>query len=60
MILMAGARSENEKLFYPLSELAGATARARKKDTPDPRQAYAPFGSRRKEKPPYWEELPWA
>ena len=59
-ILMAGARSENEQLFYPASELAARYGGASENDTPDPRQAYAPFKRPEAARPPYWQELPWA
>jgi uncharacterized cupin superfamily protein len=59
-ILMAGARSENEQLFYPASELAARYGAASATDTHDPRQAYAPFQRPNAARPPYWQELPWA
>ena len=59
-ILMAGARSENEQLFYPASELAAKYGAASKNDTPDARQAYAPFKRPESTRPPYFQELPWA
>ena len=60
MILMTGARSEEEKLFYPLSELAARYGASAAKDTANPKEAYAGTGPTRKERPPYWAELPWA
>ena len=60
VILMTGARSEDEKLFYPLSELAGRYGASAAKDTADPKEAYAATEKPRKEKPPYWDQLPWA
>ena len=59
-ILMAGARSENEQLFYPAAELAAQYGGASENDTNDPRQAYAPFERPKAIRPPYWQELPWA
>jgi uncharacterized cupin superfamily protein len=59
-ILMAGARSENEQLFYPASELAARYGASSEKDTNDPRQAYAPFQRPETTRPAYWQELPWA
>ena len=59
-ILMAGARSENEQLFYPASELAARYGAASETDTSDARQAYAPFQRPEAGRPPYWQELPWA
>ena len=60
VILMTGARSEDEKLFYPLSELAARYGASAAKDTADPKEAYAATEKPRKEKPPYWDQLPWA
>ena len=60
VILMTGARSEDEKLFYPLSELAGRYGASAAKDTADPKVAYAATEKPRKGKPPYWDQLPWA
>jgi uncharacterized cupin superfamily protein len=59
-ILMAGARSENEQLFYPASDLAARYGASSQTDTHDPRQAYAPFQRPEAARPPYWQELPWA
>jgi uncharacterized cupin superfamily protein len=59
-ILMAGARSENEQLRYPVSALAGRYGASSQTDTPDPRQAYAPFERPEATRPPYWQELAWA
>ena len=59
---MAGARSEDEQLLYPLSELAaryGGSAEAQE-GTPDPSQAYATFERPQPEQPSYWGRLPWA
>jgi uncharacterized cupin superfamily protein len=60
VILMAGARQPDEKLFYPASELAqryGASAEA---DTASPEEAYARFPRRQEGRPEGWEQLPWA
>jgi uncharacterized cupin superfamily protein len=42
-ILAVGRRPDKE-LFYPTSELAGRYGASAEQDTPDPKQAYAPFG----------------
>ena len=42
-ILAVGRRPDKE-LFYPVSELAGRYGASAEQDTPDPKQAYAPFG----------------
>ncbi len=59
-ILMAGARSPKEQLFSRALELAALYGGASENDTPDPRQAYAPFERPEATRPPYWQELPWA
>ena len=58
-ILMVGARSADEQILYPVSELAGRYGASAEEETPDPRQAYAPFERPRPERPSYWSRLPW-
>ena len=60
VVLMVGARSKDEKLFYPVSELAQRYDASAEADTPDPGVAYARFERPAKARPPYWAELPWA
>ncbi len=60
VILMAGARSENEQILYPVSELAGRYGASAASETPDPKEAYAPFERPQPGKPSYWARLPWA
>ncbi len=60
VILMAGARSEDEQLHYPASELATAHGAGASEDTRDPKQAYAPFERPERRRPAYWDRLPWA
>lgn len=61
VILMVGARSPDEALFYPRADVAVKHGAAAEEDTPDPREAYAPFGDRRVgERPASWDSLPWA
>jgi uncharacterized cupin superfamily protein len=59
-ILMVGARSDDEQLLYPVSELAARYGASAEKETPDPRQAYAAFERPKPGKPSYWDRLPWA
>ena len=60
VILMAGARTEDEQLLYPVSELAARYGASAAEETPDPKQAYARFERPRPGRPPYWGRLPWA
>jgi len=60
VILMAGARSEDEQLLYPASELAARYGASAEEETPDPKQAYAPFERAQRGRPSYWDRLPWA
>jgi uncharacterized cupin superfamily protein len=60
VIVMVGARSEDERLFYPESELAARYGSSAEEETSDPRQAYAPFERSERARPPYWDRLPWA
>jgi quercetin dioxygenase-like cupin family protein len=59
VILMAGARSGAE-VRYPVSELAGRYAACVAEETSDPEQAYANVEWFRRERPSYWNRLPWA
>src|SRR6266849_5800134 len=43
VILMAGARAEDEQLLYPVSELAARHGASAEAETPDPAVAYARF-----------------
>jgi uncharacterized cupin superfamily protein len=60
-ILMAGARREDEKILYPVSELAARYDASADEETSDPREAYVgKFEPSRRERPSYWDRLPWA
>jgi uncharacterized cupin superfamily protein len=60
VILMVGARTEDEQLLYPVSELAGRYGASAEQETSDPKQAYAKFERARPGRPSYWDRLPWA
>jgi len=60
VILMAGARTPDEQLLYPVSELAAEYGASAEQETPDPRQAYAKFERPERKRPEYWDRLPWA
>jgi uncharacterized cupin superfamily protein len=60
VILMAGARSGNWQVLYPVSELAARYGASAEKETPNPDEAYVGFEPSRRERPSYWDTLPWA
>jgi uncharacterized cupin superfamily protein len=61
VILMAGGRSEPWQVVYPVSELAARYGASAEKETNDPREAYVgAFEPSRRERPSYWDRLPWA
>jgi uncharacterized cupin superfamily protein len=60
VILMAGTRSEGWQVRYPVSELAARYGASAEEETSDPRQAYVGFEPSRRERPSYWNLLPWA
>jgi uncharacterized cupin superfamily protein len=59
-ILMAGARLESEELHYPVSELAARYGASVEEETSDFEQVYNRFEPSRRERPSYWDRLPWA
>ena len=59
VILMAGARAEPWQVRYPVSELAARYGASAEEETSDPRQAYVGFEPSRRERPSYWNRLPW-
>ena len=60
VILIAGALSKDGQLLYPVSELAARYGASVKEETSDPTQAKAGFARLRRERPSYWDRLPWA
>lgn len=59
VILMTGTRSGPE-VRYPVSELAARYGACVDEETSDVEQAYANIEWFRRERPPYWDRLPWA
>ena len=59
-ILMAGSRSGDWRVLYPVSELAARYGASAEQETSDPGQAYVGFEPSRRERPSYWDRLPWA
>jgi uncharacterized cupin superfamily protein len=60
VILMVGARREDGRILYPVSELAARYGAGVETETANPEEAYARFEPPRPAKPPSWEQLPWA
>jgi len=65
MILMAGARgpatrSEDGQVRYAVSELAARFGASVEEETSDPARAYAKAEWFRRERPSYWDRLPWS
>ena len=60
VILMAGGRSEPWEVLYPVSELAAPYGASATEETPDPDKAYVGFEPSRRERPSYWDRLPWS
>ena len=60
VVLMAGARTEDERFVYPVSELAGRYGASAEAETSEPREAYAGFERHVPGRPPSWDRLPWA
>jgi uncharacterized cupin superfamily protein len=59
VILMAGARQPDEKLLYPVSELAQRYGASAEVDTASPEEAYERFPPPKDGRPEGWEQLPW-
>jgi uncharacterized cupin superfamily protein len=60
VILMAGGRSEDWQVLYPVSELAARYGASAEQEATDPRQAYVGFEPSQRRRPSYWDRLPWA
>ena len=61
VILMTGARAEPWSVRYVVSELAARYGASVEEETTSPREAYTGrFEPSRRERPSYWERLPWA
>jgi uncharacterized cupin superfamily protein len=60
VFVATGFRSGNEELLYPASEVAIRHNAGAENETSNPREAYAPFARPRRERPAYWDALPWA
>jgi uncharacterized cupin superfamily protein len=58
-IFMVGVRSGEWRVTYPRSELAARFGASAAADTSDPDEAYVGFEPSRRERPSYWDRLPW-
>ena len=59
VVLMVGAHVSPE-VRYPVSDLAARYGACVEEETSDPAQAYATAEWFRRERPSYWDRLPWA
>jgi uncharacterized cupin superfamily protein len=59
VILMVGARSTEERLLYPVSDLAAGYGASVLAETPSPEEAYAPYPEGDAGRPASWSQLPW-
>ncbi len=58
-ILMAGSRSGDWHVRYPVSELAARYGASAEQETSAPDEAYAGWEPSRRARPSYWAPLPW-
>lgn len=58
-ILMVGAHSSPD-VRYPVSQLATRYGASVEEETFDPERVYATAERFRRERPPFWAQLPWA
>ena len=60
VILMVGARSGDWRVRYPVSELAARYGASAEQETSSPDEVYVGFELSRRQRPSYWDRLPWA
>ncbi len=60
VMLMVGARTDDETILYPRDEVALKHGAGVEQDTPSPHEAYAPFPHWRIGRPDEWDVLPWS
>ena len=60
VIVMVGARSDDEELLYPVSELARRYGASAEQETASPDDAYDRYPESERVRPDSWRELPWA
>jgi uncharacterized cupin superfamily protein len=59
-VVMAGARTGDPGVRYPVSDVAARHGASVGEETSDWRQAYAGFEPSERRRPPSWARLPWA
>jgi hypothetical protein len=57
---MVGSRTGDWTVEYPVSELAARHGASVERETSDPDEAYAGWEPSRRERPSFWDRLPWA
>ena len=62
VLFMVGSRSGDWRVHYPVSELAARHGASAVRETTEPDEAYteANFAHSRRQRPSYWDRLPWA
>jgi uncharacterized cupin superfamily protein len=60
VIFMVGARGEDWHVRYPVSALAARYGAGATHEATSPREAYTDFEPSRRERPSYWDRLPWS
>jgi len=60
VVLMVGARAEDDGLRYPVSELAGRHGASAEAETTSAQEAYASYEPPEPGRPENWEGLPWS
>lgn len=61
VIFMVGSRTGDWRVRYPVSDLAARYGASVEEETDDPDKAYiGRFEPSRRERPSYWDRLPWA
>jgi uncharacterized cupin superfamily protein len=59
VVVAVGARSGDERLLYPVSELAARYGASAETETTHGKEAYARFEPPQRARPSYWDRLPW-
>jgi uncharacterized cupin superfamily protein len=60
VLFMVGSRTGEWTVRYPVSEVAARHGASAARETSNPDEAYADFEPSRRERPSYWDRMPWA